>query len=163
MFSPVTSALCSPAATHVHCYLVPSQLLNTLHFPSLPRQQLVHFLTPVLPNDPEYASPQTVHRSCFPSQSDVQGLSGSGPLSAVPLHGSLTWLYSNVIRSVMRRWDVFVLNHAGKLLHAYVSPTCCTAVFALLITCLSLTPNAAAAVCGKCGLFSKHLAAALCS
>lgn len=77
----------------------------------------MHFLTPVLPNDPEYDSPQTVHHSCFPSQSDVQGLSGSGPLSAVPLHGSLTWLYSNVIRSVMRRWDVFVLSRWQAFAH----------------------------------------------
>lgn len=71
---PVTSALHSPAATYVRCYLVPSQLLNVLHFPPPPWQHAMHFLSPMLPNGPVYPSPRTVHHSSLPFQGTLQWL-----------------------------------------------------------------------------------------
>lgn len=51
---------------YVHRYLVLRQLLNILHFPTLPRQRVMPLLGPVLPNGPEYPHPQAVLRPSLP-------------------------------------------------------------------------------------------------
>lgn len=154
---PVTSALHSPAATYVHCCFVLSQLLNILCLPLLPWQHVMLFLTPVLPNGPVYPHPKTVCHSCLPSRACYKG---SGWPSAASCHcGQLPahWHGSApIIRSVPTRF----LNNAGKILHTRIWPTCCSAVFALLVTCLSLVPNAITTSYGKSVLFSMHPVAA---